>query len=80
MLGYVKDMVEITDPDVIAESGMTHHPIVRPSAEGDASVEGMLFRITPAELQAADDYGVDDYKRVSVDLASGLKAWVYVAA
>jgi len=32
------------------------------------------------ELAAADQYEVADYKRVSVDLKSGLQAWVYVRA
>ena len=30
--------------------------------------------------RAADAYEVDDYHRVSVKLASGLEAWVYIAA
>ena len=80
MLGFIKDMVEITDPEVVAESGLTHHPIVRQSAGSQDFVDGMVFHITSQELQAADDYEVDDYKRIRVALASGLKAWVYVAS
>jgi len=80
MPGYVREMVEITDPEVIAESGLTHHPIVRPSEAAGDAVDGMVFRITAEELRAADDYEVDDYKRVSVRLESGRDAWVYVAA
>ncbi|WP_281280720.1 hypothetical protein [Falsirhodobacter xinxiangensis] len=40
----------------------------------------MVFRITAAELAAADAYEVADYKRVEVALTSGRKAWVYVQA
>jgi Fe2+ or Zn2+ uptake regulation protein len=36
--------------------------------------------ITPAELQHADDYEVDAYRRDRVVLASGVSAWVYVDA
>ena len=43
-------------------------------------VAGQVFRITPAELAAADDYEVSDYKRVLAPLKSGKKAWVYVRA
>ncbi|WP_338523904.1 gamma-glutamylcyclotransferase family protein [Pseudomonas batumici] len=80
MLGYAQSWVEITDPQVLATSGKTHHPIVRPSRNPEDSVSGMLFRITAEELAAADAYEVSDYRRVSVRLASGLDAWVYVSA
>lgn len=78
--GFRTDLVEITDPEVVAESGLTHHPIVRPSGDPADRVPGTVFRITPAELDAADAYEVDDYRRVRVRLASGETAWVYVAA
>ena len=77
--GWRQAMVEITDADVIAKSGKTHHPIVLPGRRDDC-VAGTVFEITPAELAAADRYEVSDYKRVSVTLASGLAAWVYVKA
>ena len=80
MLGYSQSWVEITDPDVLASSGKTHHPIVAPSAEAGARVEGMVFQISDQELAAADAYEVADYKRVEVGLASGMRAWVYVQA
>ncbi len=80
MLGYSQSWIEITDPQVLASSGKTHHPIVKPSTDQGAKVEGRVFQITDAELAAADAYEVSDYKRVSVALASGLTAWVYVRA
>lgn len=80
MLGYSQHWVEITDPQVLATSGKTHHPIVVPSADSQDSVAGTVFQISEQELQAADDYEVADYKRVSVSLASQLTAWVYVKA
>jgi len=80
MLGYSQRWVEITDPHVLATSGKTHHPIVTPTLEQGAGVDGMVFQITEQELAAADAYEVSDYKRVSVALASGLTAWVYVQA
>jgi gamma-glutamylcyclotransferase (GGCT)/AIG2-like uncharacterized protein YtfP len=77
--GWHRKMVEITDAAVIASSGKTHHPIVVPGQDDD-SVAGTVFEITVEELAAADRYEVSDYMRVSVTLASGLTAWVYVKA
>ena len=80
MQGYRQDWVEITDPAVLAASGKRHHPIVSASDNAADSVAGMVFQINDAELAAADAYEVSDYKRVSVALASGLTAWVYIKA
>jgi hypothetical protein len=78
--GYRHAWLTITDPEVIRTSGSDRHPIVTPSEDAADAVEGMVFRITPTELAAADTYEVADYKRVLVGLASGLHAWVYVRA
>jgi hypothetical protein len=80
MPGYRHSMVEITDPDVIAKSGTALHPIVTHSGDLAEAVEGTAFQITEAELAAADDYEVADYKRSLVRLRSGTEAWVYVKA
>jgi gamma-glutamylcyclotransferase (GGCT)/AIG2-like uncharacterized protein YtfP len=78
--GYRQRLLEITDPQVIATSGKTHHPIVEPSADPADEVSGSVFEITAQELAAADQYEVSDYERVSVKLKSGVQAWVYVRA
>lgn len=80
MPGYRQEMLEITDPEVIRTSGARFHPVVMPSPNPADAVEGMVFRITAAELEAADRYEVSDYQRIEVVLASGTKAWVYVKA
>lgn len=80
MPGYRQTLIAISDPQVIATSGKTHHPIVEPSADAADEVAGSVFEITAQELAAADKYEVSDYKRVSVKLKSGLQAWVYVRA
>lgn len=80
MPGYRKYMLEITDPDVLRKSGEKFHPIVIPSADISDSVEGIVFEITENEISAADRYEVSDYKRIEVQLRSGLSAWVYVKA
>ncbi|GIH25781.1 hypothetical protein Aph01nite_40910 [Acrocarpospora phusangensis] len=78
--GHELAMVEITDPDVVAVSGMAVHPIVRPTGDPRDGVEGTVFSVSAAELAAADEYEVDDYVRVQVVLRSGLEAWVYISS
>ncbi|MGE0742763.1 MAG: gamma-glutamylcyclotransferase family protein [Hyphomonadaceae bacterium] len=78
LVGFRQELVEITDPDVLAKSGERFHPIVSRSGNDADHVSGMVFEITARELAAADEYEVDDYVRVEAPLASGLSAWVYV--
>jgi gamma-glutamylcyclotransferase (GGCT)/AIG2-like uncharacterized protein YtfP len=80
IIGYDLDYVTITDPHVIATSGSDRHPILRPTDRPGAHVDGTVFTISDAELAAADEYEVDDYRRISVPLRSGPRAWVYVFA
>lgn len=80
IVGYDVEHVTITDQHVIATSGSNRHPILRPTDRVGAHVEGTVFAISEAELAAADDYEVDDYRRIAVPLRSGATAWVYVFA
>jgi hypothetical protein len=80
MPGFAQTMLEITDPEVIRTSGKRFHPVVAPSDNPADSVPGKVFAITVEELAAADRYEVADYTRISVRLASGKEAWVYVKA
>jgi gamma-glutamylcyclotransferase (GGCT)/AIG2-like uncharacterized protein YtfP len=77
--GYALSTVLIRNPDVVALSGMEEHLIVRPGTSSD-HVSGMVFEITAAELVQADSYETEDYERVELPLASGRRAFVYVAA
>jgi hypothetical protein len=78
--GYATGSLEITDPEIIVTSGKKFHLIARPTGNPADEVAGVAFRITPAELAAADTYEVSAYKRIAVRLKSGLDAFVYVAA
>lgn len=77
LVGFKQELVEITDPDVLAKSGARFHPIVTCGNDSDR-VAGTVFEVTAAELDAADAYEVSDYERIETQLASGLRAWVYV--
>jgi glutathione synthase/RimK-type ligase-like ATP-grasp enzyme/gamma-glutamylcyclotransferase (GGCT)/AIG2-like uncharacterized protein YtfP len=78
--GYRREMVRIDDPQVVATSGATHHPIVHYTGKAEDALSGSVFRINLRELARADAYEVDDYRRVAVTLASGIEAWVFVGA
>jgi hypothetical protein len=78
ILGFRLDLLEITDPHVIAVSGQTHHPILVATGNPADAVDGSVLELTDEELLLADKYEVDDYHRVAAPLASGDTAWVYV--
>ncbi|RIJ78676.1 gamma-glutamylcyclotransferase [Nakamurella silvestris] len=78
LTGHRVDVLRITDPEVIALSGLAEHPLLIPTGAEKDTVNGQVFEITATDLTAADDYEVDDYGRTEVTLASGLRAWVYL--
>ncbi len=78
--GYVLDTVVIGDARVVELSGSAEHPFARRTGDPADVVDGVVIELTDAELAAADDYEVDDYARVSVTLAGGETAWMYVDA
>jgi gamma-glutamylcyclotransferase (GGCT)/AIG2-like uncharacterized protein YtfP len=58
---------------------VAHHANAEPSADPDDAVLGTAFEITEAELACTDQYEAGDhYRRISVTLSSGDRAWVYV--
>ena len=61
--------------------GGTHHANVVPSERSDSRVNGTVFEVTDEELAAADAFEAPArYQRISVTLASGKQAFVYVFA
>jgi Gamma-glutamyl cyclotransferase, AIG2-like len=80
LAGYALIHLTIKDTAVIETSGSASHPIIQKTGNKSDTVMGTLFEVTPNELTSADFYEVDDYRRVSVVLASGLTTWVYVDA
>ena len=80
LVGFEQALVLIEDAGVVATSGRTHHPIVRPCADPSSRVPGTVFELTEAEIDSADRYEVAAYRRIAAELASGARAWVYVDA
>ena len=78
LVGFALSWIEITDAEVVALSGSDRHPLVTATGNLADTVEGIAFKVTEAEIAAADAYEVDDYVRVETVLASGVTAFVYV--
>lgn len=76
--GFVVTEITIRDPAVLDASGIEVHRALVPG-EGPP-IPGKMFLLTPEELAAADVYESENYRRVEVSLASGIRAWVYVKA
>lgn len=76
--GYTIEYVEIEDLRVVEVSGLSAHPVLRHTGRAVDKVVGRVLHLTGDELDAADEYEVSLYRRISVLLASGRTAWVYV--
>jgi hypothetical protein len=50
------------------------------TGDNNDEVSGTIFELTKSEIKRADDYEVDDYKRVRARLKSGRSCWIYAAA
>lgn len=72
--------IEIKDSDVVATSGNHIHPIISYTGQSEDIVIGSVFEISAQELKQADTYEVSEYKRIKVQLDSGIFAWAYVNA
>ena len=77
LVGYVLKMVQVQDPSFVAKNG-AHHRNLQFTGIASDGVQGVAFAVSRAELEQADAYEPDDYQRVSVQLKSGLDAWVYL--
>jgi gamma-glutamylcyclotransferase (GGCT)/AIG2-like uncharacterized protein YtfP len=76
---YCFTLVPVKAENAAAHPGVTHHRNLQFTGSAMDVIEGTVFVVTPAELAQTDAYEApDDYHRVSVQLQSGLTAWVYV--
>lgn len=78
LTGYKLEMLEITDPEVLRKSNQQYHPILVFSGNTEDKVEGILFEVTDEEILQADEYEVDDYKRIETIFKSGKSGFIYV--
>jgi gamma-glutamylcyclotransferase (GGCT)/AIG2-like uncharacterized protein YtfP len=80
LTGHVLADITIEDPHVVSISGKATHRIARRSGNPSDCIDGTLFLLTQAELDATDAYETSAYSRVEVALESGRTAFAYVAA
>lgn len=78
LIGYQLKMLEIKDPEVLRKSNQKYHPILEFSGNSADEVEGVLFEVSNEEILQADEYEVDDYKRIETAFKSGKKGFIYV--
>lgn len=76
--GYRLVMITITDEDFVKTSGTANHRNLQFTGNPADVIEGTALKLTIAELQQADAYEPEGYKRTRVKLKSGLDAWVFV--
>lgn len=63
---FSHSQLEIKDQNVLTTSGTKTHPILILTGKTLDKVNGVVFDISQQELQQADRYEVEDYKRVHV--------------
>jgi hypothetical protein len=63
-------------PDALV--GFCREPFVRPSGNSSDRLDGMVLKVTDADLAAADASEPPNYRRSKIRTASGLLAWVYL--
>jgi len=78
LAGYVLAPLAISSAEVVALSGKAVHTIARRTGDPAHRICGLVFTVTPTELEAIDRYEVDAYARVEVELVSGARAFAYV--
>jgi gamma-glutamylcyclotransferase (GGCT)/AIG2-like uncharacterized protein YtfP len=78
LAGYCFTLIPVKAQNAAAHPGVTHHRNLQFTGSASDLIEGTVFAVSAAELAQTDAYEApDDYHRVSVQLRSGITAWVY---
>ncbi|WP_265130251.1 gamma-glutamylcyclotransferase family protein [Chryseobacterium oranimense] len=78
LTGYKLGRVEITDTEVLRKSNQQYHPILEFSGNTEDEVEGILFQVTDQKILQADEYEVEDYRRIETVFKSGKSGFIYI--
>ena len=78
LIGYRLEILPDRDPNAVRISGTATHLVARPTGNSADRVAGVVFLLTPEELEATDAYEGSDYGRAEVTLESGRRALLYV--
>ena len=78
LVGYRVKIIRIEDLDFVAASGTEAHRDLEFTGDPADYVEGTVYKVTPSELEQADAYEPNGYKRVLVQSRAGRNVWVYL--
>ncbi len=79
--GYRQTKLKIKDETVVAQSGQEYYLNIQFTGQDSDKIDGTRFQVTRRELEQADVYEEAAlYRRISVELNSGVQAWVYLGA
>lgn len=80
LVGYRLTKIPIQDENIVAANGETHYLNIQFTDNASDLIEGTVFTVDRKELEQADKYEEPaDYKRLLVQLRSGVNAWVYLS-
>jgi len=75
LVGYAIKEINIEE-----EFGVIGYPIIIETQNSDDTISGILYKLSPLELQLADTYEGIHYRRIQVVLHSKETVWTYSAA
>lgn len=73
LLGY-----KLKDLKIEEEFGMEDYFVAIPSENPSDAIEGICFDVSSQDLEKADQFEANAYKRVQITLKSGTVAWIYM--
>jgi gamma-glutamylcyclotransferase (GGCT)/AIG2-like uncharacterized protein YtfP len=74
LVGYVVKEIKIEE-----EYGIESYPIIEATQNREDTISGMVYEVSVIELQLADRYESNHYKRIEVQLQSKQAAWAFTA-
>ena len=77
--GHKISTIEIKDEAFLSKGEDRYQQTVVPSENEGDTIKGTVLEVTKEELQLADRYEPENYKRIKIVLASGKEAWIYTA-
>jgi hypothetical protein len=80
LAGFRLDDGEAGDDRGPSSSSVHRRRVLRHTGHPHDRVFGEVLRLSPAELDAADEFVMAGARRISIVLESGLSAWIYVVA
>lgn len=78
LVQYRLRMIKIEDHNFVATSGAEYHRNLEFTGSASDFVDGTVLAVTQQELEQADAYEPEGYKRVRVKLRSRADAWAYL--